>query len=104
MRPGVDAAALLERALVRSGASCGVAVEIVESRATRWASATFSGDRHALELRCIPPDRGAAWLTDLAEAELPLRGHLVADLAVVGRTRSATQLTATIEALTVVER
>ena len=56
------------------------------------ASATFVGARHRLTLS----GSGVAfdaWVAGLAEANLPLRGHLVADVAVVARDVAAAVLT-----------
>ena len=64
--------------------AAGVTVRIVRSDATRWASATFAGARHELVLRGqTQARRSTHWLAALPEAELPLRGHLVADLKIV---------------------
>lgn len=46
------------------------------SQAAPWASVTFTGMRHELSFR------SAVSLDGLAEAELPLDGHFVADLVV----------------------
>lgn len=100
MSRGPDAATLLERAIVAHAGASAVTVRIVTATATRWASATFSGARHEVSLegdRCDTADR---WLGSLGEAELPIRGHLVADLAVVRTERSDERFTATIEVLT----
>lgn len=99
MSRGPDAATLLERRLRIAAEAAGVAVMVGEADWTRWASATFVGARHRLTLG------GAgtafeAWVAGLADAELPLRGHLVADVAVVARTREAV----VVEVLTVEER
>ena len=50
---------------------------------TPWASATFVGSRHVLEMQC--PDAAAAQgaAGRLPEAEFNLRGHLVADVGAV---------------------
>ena len=67
------------------------------------ASATFNGARHRLTI--ASDDAGFdAWLAGLPEADLPLRGHLVADLAVADPALPAEGRTATIEVLTVEER
>ncbi|MEH3041477.1 MAG: hypothetical protein PGN21_15615 [Sphingomonas paucimobilis] len=99
MSRGPDVATLLERRLRITAEAAGVAIAIVASDATPWASATFNGARHRLTLES--GDAGfAAWLAALPEAELPLRGHLVADLIVT----AADDRVATIEVLSVEER
>lgn len=99
MSRGPDAATLLERRLRIAAEAAGVAVTVGEADWTRWASATFVGARHRLTVS----GSGIAfdtWVAGLAEAELPLRGHLVADVAVVARTGADVVL----EVLTVEER
>ncbi len=99
MSRGPDAATLLERRLRLSAEAAGVTIAIVASDWTRWASATFNGARHRLTLASA--DTGfAPWLAGLGEADLPLRGHLVADLTVAARRGDAVE----IEVLTVEER
>ncbi len=81
-------------------------VEDVRSRS--WASATFAGARHEV---CMRVDgEGAAEATDrflanLSDAEFDLRGHIVADIALVSDERRDGEdaVTLTIEALTVEE-
>ena len=99
MSRGPDAATLLERRLRIAAEAAGVAVTVGEADWTPWASATFVGARHRLTVSGsgIAFD---AWVAGLAEAELPLRGHLVADIAVVTRTEDAV----VVEVLTVEER
>ena len=99
MSRGPDVATLLERRLRISAEAAGVSVGIVAGDATPWASATFNGARHQLTLESA--DAGfAAWLATLPEADLPLRGHLVADLTVA----HAADGVARIEVLSVEER
>lgn len=99
MSRGPDAATLLERRLRIAAEAAGVAATVGESDWTRWASATFVGARHRV------PIAGSgvafdAWVAALADAELPLRGHLVADVAVVARSGDRV----VVEVLTVEER
>ena len=99
MSRGPDATTLLERRLRIAAEAAGVAIAITASDATPWASATFNGARHRLTLA----GEGAPfarWVAGLLEADLPLRGHLVADIAVVTRTEDAV----VVEVLTVEER
>lgn len=67
---------------------CGLTIEALERR--NWASVTFSGERHRLELRLQGEDAGAAadaFLPGLAEREFDLRGHILADIAVISEER-----------------
>lgn len=97
----LDADALLRRALERSAAAAGLALGIERSESTRWASATFVGARHELTATLADHTGADAWLAALPEAELPLRGHLLADLQVVGRSCTDGVVALVIEALTV---
>ncbi|ATY34529.1 hypothetical protein CVN68_09415 [Sphingomonas psychrotolerans] len=71
---------------------------------TRWASATFTGARHALTLTASPGPMLDHWLVGLSEVEFALRGYLVADIHVTRMRREGELVTVTIEALTVEER
>jgi hypothetical protein len=65
-------------------------VEDVRSR--DWASATIIGVRHTLTFRTEGEVAQAAadrFLNDLAEAEFDLRGHIVADIALVSESRTS---------------
>lgn len=101
MSRGPDAATLLRRVLERDAEDRGCTLAVTGAAATRWASATFTGARHRLTLAAADDAALAAWLAGLGEADLPLRGHLVADIAVVAATRAAGRAALTIEALTV---
>ena len=69
-----------------------------------WQSLTFTGERHEISLRLAGPDPAPALaqLRDgLAEAEWQLKGHLVADILIVGEKASSDgSLVINIEALT----
>ncbi len=55
-----------------------------EHRGTRpWSSATFEGARHTLTATADDAGALAAWLAELPELALPLRGHYLADVAAV---------------------
>eukprot|EP01037_Dinobryon_pediforme_P026818 gene26818-29467_t len=101
MSRGPDAATLLKRALERhaDAAGCDVALEMLEM--TRWASATFAGARHRISLTLRDDPLGERWLNGLGDADLPISGQLVADLATVAVTRRDGMLVAALEALTV---
>lgn len=104
MSRGPDAATLLERALLADAAATGIAVTIERSDMTHWASVNFTGARHALTLRAIAEPTLDAWAAALPDIDLPLRGHLLADLEVkeVHRAKGETRLV--LEALTVEDR
>jgi len=99
MSRGPDAATLLSRAIVAHAAAAGVVARVINASATRWASATFVGARHRLTM--VVERGGGAWLDGLAEADLPLRRHLVADLIVTCREDAGDRIRAVVEALTV---
>lgn len=99
-----DAAAQLERALIAQAQRDGTVIEVVRTTATRWASATFTGARHVLELIATPADAASRWVAGLPDADLPLHGHLVADVGVVETVREGERLSVRVEALTVEER
>ena len=77
-----DPTILLARALRLSAQAAGVTMFVVGSAERDWASATFAGVRHRLDLAVEPGARLDAWLKALPNADLRLRGHLVADLTV----------------------
>jgi len=81
---GPDVTTLLGRRLRIAAEAAGIEIAVLRSDATPWASATFSGARHFLTL--VSDDTGfEGWLAMLPEADLPMRGHLVADVVVTAR-------------------
>lgn len=104
MKRGRDPGALLERALLTSAAAAGCAARIDAVDWSRWASATFTGARQTVTLVGDGSPAFEAWLAGLPEAELPLRGHLVADLAIVARRRLTIGVEIAMEILTVEDR
>lgn len=67
------------------------AIAFEEVRSRSWASATFTGARHTVAFRLDGP--GAEWaadafLADLDTAEFRLRGHILADIALVSDERT----------------
>ena len=75
-----------------------------------WASATFVGARHEIEVVLNPAPRmaGEAPVTDaiaarLANAEAALPGHLLADMILADHEEADGQLRLAIEALTLVD-
>lgn len=99
-----DVGVLLERRLVAHAAAAGCTLAVVEAAWVRWASATFTGARHTLTVSGADDRALAGWLAALPEAELPLAGHLVADIVVAGLARADGRLTAALEALTLEDR
>lgn len=91
----------LRRAIERAADAAGIVLSITRSDLTQWASATFAGARHELTLTVTPSARVDRWLGDLPETELPLQGHLVADLKIVAVVRTAATILVTLEILTV---
>jgi hypothetical protein len=99
-----DATTALLRAIRVTFVTFRTVIEEVRSRS--WASATFSGARHELTFRIEGAGAGAAadaFLAGLREAEFSLRGHILADIALVSDERREAEDTVTIslEALTV---
>lgn len=98
---GPDADMLLRHVVLRNAAEAGCNVTVDVTGMTRWASATFAGARHRLTLCGEDAAALDAWVAGLPEADLPLRRHLVADVAVLAILRAHGQATVEIEALTV---
>ena len=96
-----DLNAQLERALVRTAADAGIVLAVTATAATPWASVTFTGARHRFTLVVAPSSALDGWLASLPEAELRLRGHLVADLAVLATTHATDLIEVALELLTV---
>ena len=95
------AAALLRR--VRALAAFP-ALKVEEVRSRAWASVTFGGARHELWLRLEGAGAEEAadrLLAQLGTAEFALRGHIVADIALVSQERRPGSVRLRIEALTV---
>jgi len=99
-----DPATALIRALLEL--SDGSA-QLVQHRGTNWASATFAGMRHVLELNfegCDAVEKGDHIARIMTEHEFTIAGHIVADIAIseiFWRREGDTCLTMKIEALTV---
>lgn len=104
MSRGPNAATLLVRALGKSAEEAGCPLFPVQSDWTRWASATFTGARHVLVLAAAPGPALDAWLAELPERDLPMRGHLLADIAVTSVHGDGLRVEIALEALTVEER
>jgi hypothetical protein len=75
-----------------------------EIRSRSWASATFAGARHELGLRLAGEGAAAAadaFAENLESADFELRGHLLADIALVANEPTEDGVRLRIEALTV---
>jgi hypothetical protein len=98
-----DATTALLRAVQAPLEAAGQFVlEDVRSRA--WASVTFSGARHELAFRLEGEAAEAAaarFVAGLEAAEFPLRGHILADIALVAEERRPGCARLRLEALTV---
>jgi hypothetical protein len=98
-----DATSALLRAVREALAAFG-AFELEEIRSRSWASVTFSGARHQMTFRLEGPGAEAAaarFLAELSTAEFQLRGHILADIAVVAEERRPGYARIALEALTV---
>ena len=101
MSRGPDAGTVLRRAIERDASRAGCAVSMSSAQATRWASATFIGAQHRLTLSATDDAALERWLGEIVDTDLPTRGHLIADIAVVAVVRSEGCAEITLEALTV---
>ena len=96
------AGAALARTVRAAFAGGAVEVEAVDSRP--WASVTFAGERHVLRLRVggtRAREAADRFLDGLGVREFELRGHILADIALVSRRSGGDGERLVIEALTV---
>ena len=101
------ASALLRALIGRSGASRD-RILLIDVRSIDWRSLTFTGERHSIELRILPPHSNATaqrMCSCLEDAEFSIPGLIVADIAVVGSPTSACDgsTVVSIEALTIAD-
>ena len=104
MKPLNDATTAFLRAVRVTLRTFDLTVEEIRSRS--WASATFTGARHELSFRIEGEGAGAAadaFLATLSAAEFDLRGHILADIALVAeeRSESGDRVRISLEALSV---
>lgn len=74
------------RRFLEEGTDASCPAMVVEATASEaWASATFSGQRHRLELSFAGGDtaRVDRLVAELGRAELVVPGHIVADIALI---------------------
>lgn len=100
------AAAALLRALIARKPQARDRILLIECRSTDWQSLTFVGERHEMSLRIRGPDAEvtyAALTGGISDAEFPLPGHVLADVAIFGApARNADgSISFAIEALTI---
>jgi len=105
-RVSEDGATALLRALSARFAGFAGLFRVEELASRNWASVTFSGARHRVAFILEGEGAGTtadAFLEGMAEAEFDLRGHILADIAVVGQERdeAARRVRLDLEALTV---
>ena len=101
--PLSDATSALLRA-VRAMLEHGTGFVLEEVRSRSWASVTFAGARHELAFRLEGDGAEAAaarFVGSLEAAEFRLRGHILADIALVDEERRPGSARLRIEALTV---
>ena len=95
--------ARLAAALVGAGRAAGIDLVVPDHRSRPWASATFVGAQHAVTLLAPRSPGLGCWAAALPDAELPLRGHVVASLAVERIEDDGVQVILTVEVLTLEE-
>lgn len=75
----------------------------LDHRTVRWSSATFVGTQHVLWFDVETSGNLSVLLENLAEADLPMPGHFVADIEVMERNDGLTRTRIGLRALTIVE-
>ena len=99
-------AALFHRLLARAGCPSD-RILLSAAKTIEWQSLTFVGERHLLSLKVVGPgamDLALRLVTGIEDAEFELRGHFVADIAVIDPPCDCGDFAALgIEALTVAE-
>lgn len=102
-RAVTDATSALLRAL-RDHLGDGVELVVEKVTSRRWASITFTGARHEVRFRIEGEgalEAAERFVAGAAAAEFVLRGHLLADIAVVAQERVDDGIRIALEALTV---
>ena len=88
MKAFTDSTTELLRSLCRTFVSFEVAFEEIRSRS--WASVTFTGARHEVSFRVSGAGAAEAadrFIAHLEAKEFELRGHIMADIALVAEER-----------------
>lgn len=96
----MNAEAALRRALLTCFASDNVSANIGNIRSHAWASITFSGMRHELNLQ-LAGSGVDALIAEIGEREFELPGHILIDIAAREVSRDREQRALLVEALTV---
>jgi hypothetical protein len=91
----------LERALRVSATQAGTELDVAEHRTDAWRSATFAGDRHIVEGSAPSGPALDRWLAALPTLDLPVPGHVVAELSLAACRRSGDVTRFRIDGLTV---
>jgi hypothetical protein len=97
-----DATTAFLRALSVNFVNFRMTIEEIRSRC--WASVTFTGARHELTFRVEGEGVAAVvdrFLDNLEAAEFDLRGHILADIALVAQERGEDWIRISLEGLTV---
>jgi len=90
-----------ERALCASARHAGAPITIASHAAREWRSATFNGQRHVVEASGTRGDALDAWLSALADADLSVPGHMVAELRIGARDHAGANARFRLEGVTV---
>jgi hypothetical protein len=96
-----DADTRLCRTLEMESRRAGCPVRVISSDWNRWQSTTFTGARHELTMEAADTAALEHWLSDLPATDLPVRGHLLASLAITNIRRAGGMAEVAIDALTV---
>ncbi len=99
----------LARVVIANIGTIGCETRVEPVSQTDWASVTFTGARHRLRVTLAGEGAvGAAadFLGKLSDLELPISGHLVADVALVAEERgdNGRYVALELEALTIEDR
>lgn len=90
---------LLDAALVANGPDLRICRHVTQD----WASVTFGGARHCLTVEVPAGPALDRWLASLPEADLPIRGHLVADVEIIAIAHLGEVVRIDLEILTVID-
>ena len=93
----------LVAALILAGRAAGVEPAVAAHRSRPWASATFVGAQHTVTLVAPRSPGLGSWVAALPDTDLPVRGHVVASVAVERIEDDGAAVTLTVEVLTLEE-
>ncbi len=94
----------VRRIVATLGRWCGADIALVAARSRGWASITFTGAQHRLDLRLTGAGaaRALGRLQDgIGDIDFDLSGHLVADITLVECHDDGTDIALVVEVLTV---